>query len=75
MKLTKKPKEDIGTDLVYREYVMREEFVYHAPFNPEMEFYDLVKAGNIKKVEKIPEGRFLFQEGIGGTVQEQSPEL
>jgi len=60
-----KPKEDIGTDLVYREYVMREEFVYHAPFNPEMEFYDLVKAGNIKKVEKSLKEDFCSKKGLG----------
>ena len=44
--------EQIGKELVYREYMMREEMLYHAPYNPEMEFYNAVKTGDEKTVEK-----------------------
>ncbi len=57
--------ENIEKELLYREYVMREELVYHAPFNPEREFYETVKSGDIKKVEKSLREDFCAKKGLG----------
>ena len=54
-----------GKELVYREYMMREEMLYHAPYNPEMEFYEAVKAGDTKVVEKSLKVDFCKKEGFG----------
>ncbi|MBR4579836.1 MAG: AraC family transcriptional regulator [Lachnospiraceae bacterium] len=58
-------KEKIGKELVYREYMMREEMLYHAPFNPEMEFYEAVKTGDEKTVEKSLKDDFTSKPGFG----------
>ena len=55
----------IGKELIYREYLMREEMLYHAPFSPEMEFYEAVKAGNSREVEKTLKVDFCNKEGFG----------
>ena len=55
----------IEKELVYREYVMREELDYHAPFNPEQEFYEFVKSGDVKKVEKLLKEDFCAKKGLG----------
>ena len=55
----------IDKELVYREYVMREEFDYHAPFHPEREFYEAVKSGDFKQVEKTLKEDFCAKKGLG----------
>ena len=40
-------------DLLYREYIQREEEFLRAPFNPEIEFYTCIQTGDIKKVEQM----------------------
>lgn len=57
--------EQIGKELVYREYMMREEMLYHAPYNPEMEFYNAVKTGDEKTVEKSLKVDFCKKPGFG----------
>lgn len=57
--------EQIGRELVYREYLMREEMLYHAPYNPEMEFYNAVKTGDEKAVEKTLKVDFCRKKGFG----------
>ena len=56
---------NIEKELIYREYVMREELDYHAPFNPEREFYEFVKSGDMKKVEKSLKEDFCAKKGLG----------
>ncbi len=60
-----KPNQQIGQELVYREYMMREEMLYHAPYNPEMEFYEAVKSGDEKTVEKSLKIDFCNKPGFG----------
>ncbi|MBR3039759.1 MAG: AraC family transcriptional regulator [Lachnospiraceae bacterium] len=55
----------IEKELAYREYVMREELEYHAPYNPEREFYDLVRAGDEKRIEKSLKEDFCDKKGLG----------
>ena len=55
----------IGKELLYREYLMREEMLYHAPFSPEIEFYNAVKSGNSKDVEKTLKVDFCDKAGFG----------
>ena len=55
----------IGKELLYREYLMREEMLYHAPFSPEIEFYNAVKSGNSKDVEKTLKVDFCDKSGFG----------
>jgi hypothetical protein len=37
----------------YKEFVRRENDIYRAPYNPELEFYSQIKAGNISKVREL----------------------
>lgn len=40
-------------ELVYREYIQREEEFLRAPYNPEIEFYSYIQAGDVNKVEQM----------------------
>ena len=40
--------DDLNKELNYKEYVMREDYLFHAPYNPEIEFYKSVMAGDKK---------------------------
>ncbi|MCQ2543271.1 MAG: helix-turn-helix transcriptional regulator [Lachnospiraceae bacterium] len=57
--------EDLNRELIYKEYLMRENYVFHAPYNPEMEFYELVMSGNKKKVEELLIEDFCDKKGLG----------
>lgn len=57
--------KSIEKELAYREYVMREEYEFHAPFHSEMEFYDLVRAGDEKRIEKLLKEDFCDKKGLG----------
>ncbi|SEG11551.1 AraC-type DNA-binding protein [Eubacterium ruminantium] len=57
--------QDIEKELSYREYILREEYLIHAPFDPEMEFYNAVKSGDRKKVESFLTEPFCKKEGLG----------
>ncbi len=57
--------EDVSKELIYKEYVMREEDTFHAPYNPEFEFYEAVKMGDKAKVEKSLAEPFCEKTGLG----------
>lgn len=57
--------EDFNRELIYKEYVMREDYIFHAPYNPEMEFYKLVMSGDRKKVEATLSEDFCDKKGLG----------
>lgn len=40
----------ITNSLLYKEYINRENDIEHAPYNPELNFYNSIKSGDIKKV-------------------------
>lgn len=50
---------------IYREYVNREDLVLHAPYEPEMEFYNAVKSGDIPKVKSYLKQGFTSTPGLG----------
>ena len=56
---------ELEKELSYREYVLREEYTLHAPYNPEMEFYNAVKSGDMIAVEKFLQVPFCEKEGLG----------
>ena len=60
-----KNNKEIKEQMVYREYMMREEMLFHAPYNPEMEFYNAVKTGDEKTVEKSLKVDFCKKPGFG----------
>ena len=55
----------ISKELSYKEFLMREDYVFHAPYNPEFEFYELVRAGNIQGVEDFMTEDFCDKKGLG----------
>ena len=57
--------QEIEKELSYREYILREEYLHHAPIDPEMEFYDAVTGGNRKKVESFLTEPFCDKKGLG----------
>ena len=57
--------DNISGELIYKEYVMREDYSFHAPYNPELEFYEAVRDGNSKVVEKSLKVDFCNKKGLG----------
>ena len=49
----------------YQQYLHREYNIIHAPFQPEMEFYDAIKNGDKAKVTELCAERFHEKEGFG----------
>lgn len=52
-------------EFVYQEYVRREKNVVHAPYNPELEFYSLIKAGDINAINEACKNPFTKKTGFG----------
>lgn len=52
-------------EYVYQEYIRREENVLRAPYNPELEFYSVIKSGNIEKTKELCQTPFSCKEGLG----------
>lgn len=50
---------------VYREYINREDLILHAPYEPEMDFYNAVKNGDEDKVRVFLRDKFTGKEGFG----------
>lgn len=40
-------------DYVYQEYIRREENILHAQYDPELEFYSVIKSGNVDKTKEL----------------------
>ena len=51
--------------LPYQEFVKREYNTIHAPFQPEMDFYDAIKSGNTRKVTQLCQEPFHKKDGLG----------
>lgn len=56
---------NIQNNLLYREFVQRENPLSRAPYNPELEFYNHIKNGDLKKVTKICNERLSDKAGLG----------
>ncbi len=49
----------------YQEFLHREYEIFHAPFQPEIEFYDTIRTGDIKKLTELLREPFHKKEGFG----------
>ena len=49
----------------YREFLHKEYEILHAPYQPEMDFYEAIKHGHIKKVKELCNDSFIDKEGLG----------
>ena len=56
--------DNLKKEWAYQQYVNRESNVIHAPYEPEMDFYNAVKTGDIKRVQSFT-GNFATKEGLG----------
>ncbi|MDP4180515.1 MAG: AraC family transcriptional regulator [Bacillota bacterium] len=56
---------DIKKEWSYKEFLMRENNIKHAPYNPEFAFYAAVKSGDVKKVTNFCKGDFTDKKGLG----------
>lgn len=58
-------KKDMQKEFVYKEFLRKEENILRAPYNPELEFYSVIKSGNVKMTEKLCEDNFIEKKGLG----------
>lgn len=56
---------NIDKELLYKEFVQRENDFIRAPYNPELEFYSCIKEGNIEKIKKLCEEALCDKKGLG----------
>lgn len=56
---------DIDRELFYKEYVRRENLFLRAPYQPELEFYAAIRAGDLTKTRLFLRERFADKEGLG----------
>ncbi|MBR6224006.1 MAG: AraC family transcriptional regulator [Lachnospiraceae bacterium] len=56
---------DYKKELFYREFVQREDNFLRAPYNPEIEFYATIKAGDIKKLKELLKEELTDKPGLG----------
>ena len=56
---------DMNKEWSYKEFIMRENNISHAPYGPEFDFYASVKSGDIDKVTKLSENAFTDKIGLG----------
>ncbi|MDE6023877.1 MAG: AraC family transcriptional regulator [Lachnospiraceae bacterium] len=52
-------------EYVYQEYIRREENILRAPYNPELEFYSVIKSGNVEKTKELCQNSFSSKKGLG----------
>ena len=52
-------------EFVYKEFLRKEENILRAPYNPELEFYSVIKSGDIKKTEELCKDTFTDKKGLG----------
>ena len=56
---------DYDKELFYREFVQREDEFFRAPYNPEVEFYSFIKAGDLEKVKELCKDPLVDKPGLG----------
>ena len=52
-------------EFVYKEFLRKEENILRAPYNPELEFYSVIKSGDIKKTKALCEEPLTKKKGLG----------
>lgn len=55
----------IQKELSYREFVQRENDILRAPYNPELEFYSIIKSGNVEETKELCKQSLLSKPGLG----------
>ncbi|MBO4863455.1 MAG: helix-turn-helix domain-containing protein [Eubacterium sp.] len=56
---------DFNKELFYKDFVQREDEFLRAPYNPEIEFYSTIKAGDVKKVRELCKVPLMDKPGLG----------
>ncbi|SNU04979.1 AraC-type DNA-binding protein [Lachnospiraceae bacterium] len=56
---------DFNKEFFYKEFVQRENEFIRAPYNPEIEFYSTIKAGNVDKVRELCNDPLVDKPGLG----------
>ncbi len=56
---------DYNKELLYKEFVQRENDLLHAPYNPELEFYSCIKEGNVEKIKELCQESLIDKKGLG----------
>lgn len=56
---------NIKKELFYKEYTHRENEVLRAPYNPELEFYSVIRLGDVEKVRKLCKEPLHTKVGMG----------
>ena len=56
---------DYNKELVYRNFINNENNILHAPYNPELEFYSVIKLGNVHKIKELCQEPLLKKIGLG----------
>lgn len=52
-------------ELVYKNFFQMENNILHAPYNPELEFYSVIKSGNVEKTKELCKESLLSKVGLG----------
>ena len=52
-------------ELFYRDFIRREDNFLRAPYNPEVNFYETIKSGDIKTITELCKERLTNKEGLG----------
>ena len=55
----------IKKELSYKEFVQRENEILRAPYSPELEFYSVIKSGNVEKTKELCKQSILTKQGLG----------
>ena len=56
---------DLKREQFYRDFVTREENFLRAPYNPEIEFYNTIKNGDINRIKELLEEPLMDKPGLG----------
>lgn len=57
--------ENRNRKISYREFLHEEYEVHHAPYEPEMDFYDAIRRGMTGKVIELCKDKFIDKKGLG----------
>lgn len=56
---------ELQKEMLYKEFVQRENNLLHAPYNPELEFYSCIKEGNVEKIRQLCQEPLSEKKGLG----------
>ena len=51
-------------ELAYREFVQRENKLLRAPYNAELEFYSVIKCGDVEKIKDLCKESLLDRKSV-----------